>query len=145
MSTEDAPRLADVTEHQRLPQHDILNSLVGKWITVGETIPSDGEQALKIHASDIYEWVAGRFFVVTRTWIGPDILPPLASAVDAFVGHGSETGLSSQDAVARRRCRLRTRARKARSANLFVSDAVRDGDCFGAHREWCRLLSCQPR
>src|SRR5262245_18156522 len=64
MSTEDAPRLAEVTEHQRMPEHDLLDSLVGKWITVGETLPPNGEQAVKIYASDIYEWVAGRFFVV---------------------------------------------------------------------------------
>jgi Protein of unknown function (DUF1579) len=60
----EAPRLADVAEQQRLPEHDLLNSLIGRWITVGATIPTDGAPALQIHASDIYEWVAGRFFVV---------------------------------------------------------------------------------
>jgi hypothetical protein len=59
-----APRFAEATEHRRLPEHDLLDSLIGKWITVGETIPTDGTPALKIHASDIYEWVAGGFFVV---------------------------------------------------------------------------------
>src|SRR4030095_8849376 len=44
--------------------HDVMNSLIGKWITIGETIPTEGVPALKIHASDIYEWVAGGFFVV---------------------------------------------------------------------------------
>jgi Protein of unknown function (DUF1579) len=53
-----------VTEHQRLPEHDLLNSLIGKWITAGETIPSDGAPAVEIRASDIYEWVPGKFFVV---------------------------------------------------------------------------------
>lgn len=43
----DQPRLADATQH-----HD------------GETIPADGAPSLRIQASDIYEWVAGRFFVV---------------------------------------------------------------------------------
>jgi hypothetical protein len=33
-------------------------------MTVGHTIPTDGEPRLDIHASDVYEWVAGRFFVV---------------------------------------------------------------------------------
>lgn len=37
-----APRLADVAEQQRLPEHDLLSSLIGRWITVGETIPTDG-------------------------------------------------------------------------------------------------------
>src|SRR4029450_12721700 len=43
----------------------LLNSLIGKWMTVGHTIPTDGEPRLDIRASDVYEWVAGRFFVVT--------------------------------------------------------------------------------
>jgi hypothetical protein len=58
------PRLADAAEHRRLPQHELLSSLIGKWMTVGETIPTDGSPALEIQASDIYEWVAGGFFVV---------------------------------------------------------------------------------
>jgi hypothetical protein len=62
--TADVPRLADVAEHQRLPEHDLLNSLIGRWITVGETIPAEDAPAVKIDASDIYEWVAGGFFVV---------------------------------------------------------------------------------
>jgi Protein of unknown function (DUF1579) len=60
----EAPRLAEPTEQQRLPEHDLMDSLIGKWMTVGHTIPTDDESPLEIHASDIYEWVAGRFFVV---------------------------------------------------------------------------------
>jgi hypothetical protein len=63
-STGDVPRLADVTEHHRLPEHDLLNTLIGKWMTVGQTIPADDSPAVDIRASDIYEWVAGGFFVV---------------------------------------------------------------------------------
>jgi hypothetical protein len=63
-STNDVPRLGDVTVHERLPEHDLLNTLIGKWITVGETVPTDDAPALALHASDIYEWVAGGFFVV---------------------------------------------------------------------------------
>jgi hypothetical protein len=63
-TTGDQPRLAEPTEHQRLPEHELMSSLVGKWITTGETIPIDGGAALKIRASDVYEWVAGRFFLV---------------------------------------------------------------------------------
>jgi Protein of unknown function (DUF1579) len=63
-SAEERPLLAEVTEQQRLPEHDLLSSLIGKWITEGETTPADGAQAVKIQASDIYEWVAGGFFVV---------------------------------------------------------------------------------
>jgi Protein of unknown function (DUF1579) len=67
MTTENAanePRLAEATEHQRLPEHEVLNSLVGKWITVGETIQADGTPALAISASDVYERVAGGYFVL---------------------------------------------------------------------------------
>jgi Protein of unknown function (DUF1579) len=60
----EAPPLAEPTQQERLPEHEILRSLIGKWTTVGETIPTDDGPALAIHASDIYEWVAGRFFVV---------------------------------------------------------------------------------
>jgi Protein of unknown function (DUF1579) len=62
--TGDVPRLGDVTEHERLPEHDLLDSLIGRWNTVGETVPTDDAPALALHASDIYEWVAGGFFVV---------------------------------------------------------------------------------
>jgi Protein of unknown function (DUF1579) len=63
-ATGDALRLADVTEHRRLPEHEHLNTLVGKWITEGQTVPADGAPAVEIRASDIYEWVTGGFFVV---------------------------------------------------------------------------------
>jgi hypothetical protein len=63
-TTGPAPRLGDEMVHQRAPEHELLNSLIGMWMTVGQTIPSGGEPALDIHASDVYEWVAGRFFVV---------------------------------------------------------------------------------
>jgi hypothetical protein len=63
-STGDAPRLADVAEHERRAEHDLLNTLIGKWITTGVTIPVDDTSEAEIHASDIYEWVAGGFFVV---------------------------------------------------------------------------------
>jgi hypothetical protein len=63
-TTGSQPRLGDEMVHQRLPEHDLMNSLIGKWMTVGQTISTDGEPALDIHASDIYEWVAGRFFLL---------------------------------------------------------------------------------
>jgi hypothetical protein len=56
--------MAAPTHHQRLPEHEVMSSLIGKWITTGETIPADGTSPQEISASDIYEWVAGRFFVV---------------------------------------------------------------------------------
>jgi Protein of unknown function (DUF1579) len=63
-SSNSQPRLAEATEHRRLPEHDAMNSLVGKWITIGETTPTDAAPALEIRASDVYEWVPGGLFVV---------------------------------------------------------------------------------
>jgi hypothetical protein len=58
------PRLAEPDEHERLPEHELLSVFIGKWMTVGETVPTDDSPALRISASDIYEWVPGRFFVL---------------------------------------------------------------------------------
>jgi hypothetical protein len=33
-TTGDRPRLAEPTEHQRLPEHELMSSLVGKWVDV---------------------------------------------------------------------------------------------------------------
>ena len=39
---------------------------------MGQTVRADGAPAVEIHASDVYEWVAGGFFVVHTAyrWIG---------------------------------------------------------------------------
>jgi hypothetical protein len=58
------PHLADPATHTRVPELDLLNTLIGTWVTVGVTVPSDGSEPLKLDASDIYEWVAGGHFVV---------------------------------------------------------------------------------
>jgi Protein of unknown function (DUF1579) len=63
-SSGDAPRMVAPSQHQRLPEHEAMSSLIGKWINTGETIPANGTPPEEISASDIYEWVAGRFFVV---------------------------------------------------------------------------------
>lgn len=41
-----------------------LEIFVGKWMTDGETVASDGTAPMKILASDVYEWVPGGFFVL---------------------------------------------------------------------------------
>jgi hypothetical protein len=63
-SEEDAPRLAAPTRQTRLAEHDVMSSLIGKWLTIGATVATDDGPALEIRASDIYEWVPGGFFVV---------------------------------------------------------------------------------
>jgi hypothetical protein len=63
-STRGRAQLGGVGVQQRLPEHELLGSLIGKWMTVGETVPAEGEPAVTIHASDVYEWVAGGLFVV---------------------------------------------------------------------------------
>jgi Protein of unknown function (DUF1579) len=62
--TENQPRLAAPDDHQRLPEHELMSSLVGKWTTLGKTIPTGDSPALDIAASDIYEWVPGGFFLL---------------------------------------------------------------------------------
>jgi hypothetical protein len=37
-------RLGDATVHQRRREHNVLDTLVGEWITARETIPSDDTQ-----------------------------------------------------------------------------------------------------
>ena len=64
------PRLGEVTENQYLPEHELLSSLIDTWITEGETIPTEGSAAIKIQASDVYEWVAGGGFLVVHTAYG---------------------------------------------------------------------------
>ena len=44
-------------------EHRLLNIFIGKWITNGETL-TPGEESVEIHASDIYKWVPGGFFII---------------------------------------------------------------------------------
>jgi hypothetical protein len=46
------------------PEHKRLEVFIGKWMTVGQTVASDGAPAMDIVASDVYEWVPGGFFVL---------------------------------------------------------------------------------
>lgn len=46
------------------PEHERLNTIIGRWITEGHTINADGTPGVKIVASDVYEWLPGGFFVV---------------------------------------------------------------------------------
>lgn len=46
------------------PEHERLDVFIGKWITEGMTIATDGSPSLPIHASDVYEWMPGGFFVL---------------------------------------------------------------------------------
>jgi Protein of unknown function (DUF1579) len=60
--TPELSRLADVGEHQRLPEHDLLNSLIGRWITEGEThlerrltsAENPGERYLRVGSGAIF-------------------------------------------------------------------------------------------
>ena len=46
------------------PEHKRLEVFIGKWMTEGETIASEGAPAMRILASDVYEWVPGGFFIL---------------------------------------------------------------------------------
>jgi hypothetical protein len=42
---------------------DSLDVFIGRWLTEGETVAGPGAPAVKILASDVYEWAPGGFFV----------------------------------------------------------------------------------
>jgi hypothetical protein len=46
------------------PEYQPLEVLVGRWMTVGETVAAADAPASKIFASDVYEWVPGGFFIL---------------------------------------------------------------------------------
>lgn len=45
-------------------EHRRLEVFIGKWINEGQTIPVGDEPAVRILTSDVYEWMAGGFFVL---------------------------------------------------------------------------------
>ena len=50
------------------PKHKLLNAFIGKWMTEGHTIASKGAPAVKILASNVYEWAPGGFFARHRAY-----------------------------------------------------------------------------
>ena len=46
------------------PEPKRLEAIIGRWMTEGLTIAGAGAPAVKIVASDVYEWAPGGFFVV---------------------------------------------------------------------------------
>jgi hypothetical protein len=46
------------------PEHKALEVIIGKWINQGHTIATPETDSVEIHASDIYEWMPGGFFVL---------------------------------------------------------------------------------
>ncbi|HYL77895.1 MAG TPA: hypothetical protein VEU96_27025 [Bryobacteraceae bacterium] len=50
----------------RGPEYDRLEVLIGKGITVGKTEPMGHEPPLHITASDIYQWLPGKYWVVSQ-------------------------------------------------------------------------------
>jgi uncharacterized protein DUF1579 len=71
------------------PDHKRLQSFIGRWITEGETIPEPDQPAVKILASDIYEWAPGRFFVIHTAYgrIGDVDVGGIE-----FIGYDPDTG-----------------------------------------------------
>src|SRR5262245_42740563 len=49
---------------QRPPELDRLEVFIGRWMTEGETVVEPGAAPVRIAASDVYEWVSGRRFVM---------------------------------------------------------------------------------
>jgi Protein of unknown function (DUF1579) len=46
------------------PEHERLEIFIGRWMTAGETVATEGAPAVKILASDVYEWMPGGFFIL---------------------------------------------------------------------------------
>lgn len=46
------------------PEYRPLDALLGRWMTTGHTFGTDRSPSAPIHASDIYEWAPGGFFVL---------------------------------------------------------------------------------
>jgi Protein of unknown function (DUF1579) len=46
------------------PEHEPLEIFIGKWMTAGETVATEDAPAVKILASDVYEWMPGGFFIL---------------------------------------------------------------------------------
>lgn len=44
--------------------HKQLEMFIGKWINEGELFPAEDAPGGKILASDVYEWIPGKFFVL---------------------------------------------------------------------------------
>lgn len=48
------------------PEHKRLEAFVGTWRTEGEIRASSSGPAARFHATDVYEWLPGGFFLVHR-------------------------------------------------------------------------------
>jgi Protein of unknown function (DUF1579) len=139
-NTSDQVLLAEPSEHQRLPEHELLDVFIGKWITEGETIPTDDAPAAKILASDIYEWVAGRFFVLHTAYgrigdtdVGGIELIGYDPKVKRYRTHffDSQGNISNQDLTFRDG--TWTWSGQHARATLVVSD---DGNTMPTRHEW---------
>lgn len=45
-------------------EHKLLDIVIGKWITIGETVANADAPVVPITASDVYEWTPGGFFIL---------------------------------------------------------------------------------
>ena len=68
---------------------DRLNVFIGRWITDGETVAGAGSPAVRIAASDVYQWLPGGHFIMHPAYgrIGPADVGGLE-----VIGYDSETG-----------------------------------------------------
>jgi hypothetical protein len=64
MATETRTGVWEAAGPQPGPEHRRLEAFIGRWITEGETVATPDAPATKIAASDVYEWVPGRFTVL---------------------------------------------------------------------------------
>ena len=51
-------------ESPRPKELDLLDAFIGRWMTEGETVADGSAPAAAIVASDVYQWLPGRHFVM---------------------------------------------------------------------------------
>ena len=58
---------SDIAQPSRAgPEHKRLDAFVGTWHTEGEIRASSSGPAARVHATDVYEWLPGGFFLIHR-------------------------------------------------------------------------------
>jgi hypothetical protein len=67
---------------------DLLNALIGRWLTEGSTEPAEAD-AVPIFASDVYEWLPGRHFVLHTAY---GRIGEIGVGGVEIIGHDAATG-----------------------------------------------------
>jgi Protein of unknown function (DUF1579) len=127
------------TTNPRPSALDRLNVFIGRWLTEGETVPTPGSPSVKIFASDVYQWVPGRQFIMHPAYgrIGEQDVGGLEvigynPATDQFHTHYfDQTGTSITETLTVRDDTWTWQATHHRCKGVFTDD----GRTLTAHHE----------